>query len=311
MRRVAVLVIGLFLIGGGIVVGRSVAATSVPVLCQRVGMVKRLVVTRTDSIPQNHLHFSFPAEVTVTDASSARAVAAALCALPDVGSGTGSCPADFGIVYRLKFGERNGAVLPVVSFRATGCEFVHGLGPVRRAARSRKVWLALGKAMGLVNPYDLSGTMPHPTCQQERPGNCPVLSSPHLGQVAKDGDLGFTVTKVQCGVTHLGNGASATSAPYGSQWCLVSLTVANDGTHPVVFSAADQFAVEDTGARLSADLGAIVHLPNDARAAGTTIDPGARVAVVVPFYLRVWETIAKFRLHESAFSRGVTVLNET
>jgi hypothetical protein len=117
----------------------------VPDLCGQPGSVNRLVVTRTDAFPQNHVTFSFPAVVTVTDARRVRAVAAALCSLPKVPSGTYNCQVDLGISYRLSFPVGNGGVTSIDA-QATGCQIVSGLGPARSG---QQLWPALADAIGL------------------------------------------------------------------------------------------------------------------------------------------------------------------
>lgn len=136
-------------------------------------------------------------------------------------------------------------------------------------------------------------------------------SAPHIGQVAKDGDFAFTVTKVQCGVTQLGTTTFGTTAPSGSQWCLVSMTVANDKSQSQTFSSSNQYAIDSSGKKLSADTKAIFSLKHDTQAEFTTVNPGVHITVVVPFELASSDTIAKFELHDSAFSGGVTVLNKS
>jgi len=120
-------------------------------LCGLVPTLDRLVVRRSDAFPQNHMRFSFRAEVTVTDATKVRAAAQGLCSLPKVPSGTFHCPADFGIVYHLVFSAGAWALSPV-EVDATGCEMVRGLGHVRWVARSPEFWPTLGRAMGLSSP---------------------------------------------------------------------------------------------------------------------------------------------------------------
>lgn len=120
----------------------------------------------------------------------------------------------------------------------------------------------------------------------------------------------FTVTKVQCGVTHIGTSTFGTTAPSGSQWCLVSMTVANDKTKSQGFSASNQYAIDASGKKLSADTQAIIGITGDTQAEFTTINPGVHITVVVPFQLASSDSIAKFELHDSAFSNGVTVLNQ-
>jgi hypothetical protein len=123
-------------------------------LARALGRLDSLVVLRSDAFPANHIHFTFPAEVTVTDPLEVRAVAQALLALPAMPSGPFSAPIDLGISYRLVFataGER----LPTIKVAATGTETVQGLGGTRWVARSPGFWRTLGVAMRLPRPaYD-------------------------------------------------------------------------------------------------------------------------------------------------------------
>lgn len=89
------------------------------------------------------------------------------------------------------------------------------------------------------------------------------------------------------------------------------MSVANDKTHSQLFSASNQYAIDASGKKLSADTGAIFYLPNDSQALDTTVNPGVHITAVVPFQLASSDTIAKFELHDSAFSGGVTVLNQS
>jgi hypothetical protein len=127
------------------------ASAARPTLCGSVASLDRLVVDRSDAFPQNHMRFSFPAEVTVADATQVRAAARALCSLPNMPTGTISCPADLGIVYDLAF-SASGRAFPTVEVDATGCQGVRGLGSERWVARSPGFWPTLGGAMGLASP---------------------------------------------------------------------------------------------------------------------------------------------------------------
>jgi hypothetical protein len=122
-----------------------------PSLCGSLGSLDRLVVTRTNSIPQNHFHFAFPASVTVTKTAAVRDAATALCALPVMPKKGLHCPADWGITYHLAFSAK-GRTFPAVDVDATGCQGVKGLGAVRWVARSPEFWRVLGAAMGLAHP---------------------------------------------------------------------------------------------------------------------------------------------------------------
>ena len=128
-------------------------------LCSNPGSVTRLVVSRVTALPQNHLHFAFPAGVTVSSPARARTVAEAVCGLPLMPRGPMSCPADLGLGYRLSFaaGSRS---FPVVTVSAGGCAGVAGAGRGRWAARSPGFWTVLAHSMGLGSSTALSGTNP-------------------------------------------------------------------------------------------------------------------------------------------------------
>jgi len=128
-------------------------------LCRDTAAVTRLVVTRVDSLPQNHLHFAVPAGITITDPATARSVAEAICGLPVRPKGqVMSCPADWGVSYRLSFAAGRKA-FPVVTITAGGCGGVSGAGPARQAT-TNAFWTDLAKALGAPhpNPAALQGT---------------------------------------------------------------------------------------------------------------------------------------------------------
>ncbi len=129
----------------------SARPAATPSLCGSRGSLDRLEVTRTNSIPQNHFHFAFPASVTVTKTAAVRDAATALCALPVMPKKGLHCPADWGITYHLAFSAK-GHAFPAVDVDATGCQGVKGLGAVRWVARSPEFWRVLGAAMGLAHP---------------------------------------------------------------------------------------------------------------------------------------------------------------
>ena len=129
----------------------SSPAARQPALAQQLGHLDRLVVQRSDAIPQNHTHFGFPAEVTINDPAQVQAVARALLALPAMPSGRMFIPADLGITYRLVFATADQS-LPAIVVAATGAQTVQGLGGTRWVARSPGFWVTLGSAMGLAQP---------------------------------------------------------------------------------------------------------------------------------------------------------------
>lgn len=186
--------------GPGAAVGPPAAATSgdqAGALCAVRSRVTRLTVVRhavpavppvtkgRESVPP--LHFPFPARVSVTSAAKARAVAAAICALPAMPSGVVVCPAQFpGTTYRLWFTEA-GRRLPVVTAQATGCEVVHGAGKVRRASTSPAFWTSLAEAMQLYRPrpnaFQGQGPSLH-ECQLRSNGGTRLSGCPPLPRIS-------------------------------------------------------------------------------------------------------------------------------
>ena len=143
-------------------------------LCTDQAAVTRLVVSRVTALPQNHLHFAFPAAITVASPGRARAVAAAVCGLPPMPRVVTNCPADLGVSYRLSFAAGSTS-FPVVTASAGGCSGVAGAGPVRSAGRSPGFWAVLARAMGISAATALRGTSPvTPHTSPMRPGPRPA-----------------------------------------------------------------------------------------------------------------------------------------
>jgi hypothetical protein len=141
---------------GGVIPGGPVSRGGAA-LCSKQAAVTRLVVSRVATLPQNHLHFAFPAGVTVSSPGQARAVAGMVCGLPAVPHGTMNCPADWGVSYRLSFAADSGS-FPVVTAGAGGCGVVTGAGPVRWTARVPGFWTVLAHAIGVRGGAALQGT---------------------------------------------------------------------------------------------------------------------------------------------------------
>lgn len=115
-------------------------------LCQEIPAVRAIAVQRVNEYPQHHIHFSFPARITITSRPGIDAIARALCALrPQT---IVFCPNDFGIVYNLTFYPSKLELVPV-RIDATGCGSVTGLGHPTRAITALRFWSILGSAMKL------------------------------------------------------------------------------------------------------------------------------------------------------------------
>jgi hypothetical protein len=143
--------------GGGV-------RSSQPALCRDAATVTSLVVNRNHRFKVPELEPAFPIQVTVTDPAIVRAVARALCGLPDMPRGVYHCPALLlGTAYTLHFSV-GGRPLPVVIINSTGCETVTGVGPVRRAT-SREFWQVLSRAIRVSTPPVFGGDNPGSGCQ--------------------------------------------------------------------------------------------------------------------------------------------------
>jgi hypothetical protein len=130
-------------------------------------------------------------------------------------------------------------------------------------------------------------------------------SSSGLNKVAKDGDFAFTVTNAQCGLTTIGS--EPQSAPPGTQWCVYTMTVANDKSTSQDFFAANQKAIDANGKQLSADTTALIYMDNGGASEDSTINPGVSITAMVPFQLSASDSVKQLVLHDSAFSGGVKV----
>jgi hypothetical protein len=123
-------------------------------LCASTAQISSLTVQRTGVL--NPTRFTFPARETVSDAAKAQAVAQSVCGLGrQPHTAVFSCPADFGITYRLTFAAGSHRFTPV-AVRATGCELVSGLGAARSAATSATFWRTLGTAIGIAQADNMA-----------------------------------------------------------------------------------------------------------------------------------------------------------
>ncbi len=164
---------------------RGGARSSQPALCRDAATVTRLEIVRNHGIRVPELQPAFPNQVTVTDPALVRAVARALCGLPDMPRGLIHCPALLsGTAFTLHFSV-DGRPLPLVTINATGCETVTGVGPVRWAT-SPGFWRVLAKAAGGKSPPVFGGDHPGSTCQPPstqitKINGCPGVARPGTG----------------------------------------------------------------------------------------------------------------------------------
>ena len=95
-------------------------------------------------------------DVTVTEASPARAIYALTLALPQEPSGTYHCPADFGVRYRLDF-MSGASTAVIVTANPSGCGEVLIPGTTPRRALTSDHWAAVAQNLGIdestIYPY--------------------------------------------------------------------------------------------------------------------------------------------------------------
>lgn len=123
-------------------------------LCGNTAAAQRALVTHLSGLhPYSESAADFGASQpgVVTGPAEARALAAALCALPVMPLGRMFCPIAIFNVYQLIF-TVSGRTLPVVTVRASGCRQVTGLGQVRWAEYDNSLLQELARIAANVNP---------------------------------------------------------------------------------------------------------------------------------------------------------------
>jgi hypothetical protein len=121
----------------------------------------------------------------------------------------------------------------------------------------------------------------------------------------RDGKFEFTVQKIKCGGTKVGDSLLNKTAQ--GQFCMVTLKVTNIGKESQMFDGSNQKAYGADGAQFSADDTAGLYANNNDDAFLNDINPGNSVTGTVIFDIPKTAKLAKLELHDSAFSGGVTV----
>lgn len=150
LRRILPLLIAGFLLASCSInpfADGKASSAPLPLLCRSISRLSTLTVVRTDSLPQNHLQFTFPAKVTVSNQTQVQTAAKALCALPVAPHKTLSCTSNAGIRYVLTFSNSD-QVFPVVTL-GRPCGLIKGLIQGQWTGQSPGIWSTLGAAMGI------------------------------------------------------------------------------------------------------------------------------------------------------------------
>ena len=125
-----------------------------------------------------------------------------------------------------------------------------------------------------------------------------------IGTEVRDGKFAFTVTRVDPGVDHVGEGFAA-QKPQG-EFVLVHVTVKNIGDEAQLFDDTSQKLVDSQGRQYDTDSGAAIVL-DDSNSFLNNINPGNSVKGVLVFDVPKGLTLSRIELHDSMFSGGVTV----
>ncbi|MCT9934548.1 DUF4352 domain-containing protein [Planotetraspora sp. A-T 1434] len=126
-----------------------------------------------------------------------------------------------------------------------------------------------------------------------------------IGDVVKDGKFAFKVTRVEKGLSQVGEGFMVSKAQ--GQYVMVHLTVKNIGDEAQMFTDSAQKLIDGKGRQFDADSGAAALGLKDSNAFLNNINPGNAVNGILLFDLPKNVTLKAVELHDSMFSDGVTV----
>ncbi len=126
-----------------------------------------------------------------------------------------------------------------------------------------------------------------------------------LGQPARDGKFEFTVQKVDCGKSSVGDQFLNRAAQ--GQFCLITVAVHNIGNEARTFTGGNQKATGAGGVKYANDGAAELYANKDSQTFLENINPGNSVTGVLVFDIPKDGRITSLELHDSPFSGGVTV----
>jgi hypothetical protein len=121
-------------------------------VCAAAAALTRVVAVHTPSLTALSALPPSEIKVKVSDPSRVRALARAVCALPDLPVGVYQCPLNTAGGYELTFALAQHRY-PPVSVESGGCEVVRGVGHVRWAARDQWFWRTLSRSTGIASPF--------------------------------------------------------------------------------------------------------------------------------------------------------------
>jgi hypothetical protein len=170
-----------------------------------------------------------------------------------------------------------------------------------------------GAIIGAIGEDEDPATTAQPTpsatqATSKAPKSEPEASQPEtakIGEKVRDGGYQFTVTKVTCGVSRVGDQYMGEKAQ--GQFCMVKLRVKNVSDEPINFSSENQALVDTKGKTYSPDDEAWIYV-DDSDPFGE-INPGNTLKTTVPFDVskRVKPDYLLLKAGVWGFSEGVRV----
>jgi hypothetical protein len=136
-------------------------------------------------------------------------------------------------------------------------------------------------------------------------GKANGTAAPGLNKPARDGAFEFVVKTITCGKAQLGSGGLTKTAQ--GQFCLVEMTVRNVGTDEQTFHGDLQKASDSSGARYSDDLSAEGLVNKEDVTYYEQVNPGNSLELTLVYDIPKTATITSLELHDSLYSKGVTV----
>jgi Protein kinase domain/Domain of unknown function (DUF4352) len=176
--------------------------------------------------------------------------------------------------------------------------------PRRRRRRGRRLLGGGVLLAALLLLANAPGDRDRPAGRDRAAGQARGSATPGLRQAARDGQFEFVVRSIRCGIRRVGP-ELAGQTPQG-RFCLVAVSVANVGTEARDFAAGQQHLFGGDGRRHSAD-GAATAANGSPRLLLSQINPGNRIEGTLVYDVPRGMRPARMELHDSPFSRGVTV----
>jgi Domain of unknown function (DUF4352) len=128
--------------------------------------------------------------------------------------------------------------------------------------------------------------------------------TPGIGTPVRDGKFEFTVRKVECGKSRVGDVDFGVKAQ--GQFCFIYMKVENIGKEAQTLDSSAQYMYGSNGERYDTDAEASIRL-DDSNTFLEDINPGNAVEGIVVFDIPKGAKPTKLELHDSPFSGGVEV----